>query len=226
MNRIVIFFLVVIALGLAFVIGLLGWLTLQTNLTGGFLLLAGIAYLIGVVIVYWFRRERFWGPRAGGTMLKEESNDLSFWLIAAGMVAAFFLPPIEYLFLTAVLPRMEWMQPAGLTLITLGSALFIWARRTLGKYYSGHVSVVEGQPLVQSGPYRFVRHPAYAGYFLMSLGLALGYSSLFGVAAIVFLLLPATIYRLRQEDTILAGRFGSEFKEYAARVARLIPGIW
>ncbi len=226
MSRAAIFFLVVFALGLAFVIGLLGWLTVKTNLLGWFLLLVGGAYLVGVVIVYWFRRERFWGPRAGGAMMKEERNDRSFWLIVIGMIAVFFLPPLEYIFLPVVLPRVQSMQIIGLSLIILGAALFIWARRTLGKFYSGHVSVVEGQPLVQSGPYHFIRHPAYAGYFLMSLGLSLGYSSLLGLTAIILLLLPATILRLRLEDTILAERFGNEFKEYAARVARLVPGIW
>ena len=226
MSRAAIFFLVVFALGFAFVIGLLGWVTLKTNLLGWFLLLVGVAYLVGVVVVYWFRKERFWGPRAGGTMLKEESDDRSFWLIVIGMIAAFFLPPIEYLVAPALLPRVGWMQASGLTLIVLGSALFIWARRTLGKFYSGHVSVVEGQPLVQSGPYHFIRHPAYAGYFLMALGIAIGYSSLLGLAAVILLLLPVLIYRLRLEDKLLAGHFGNEFKKYAAGTKCLIPGVW
>lgn len=78
MSQLANFFLVVCALGLAFVIAWLGWATVQTNLIGWFLLLVGGAYLIGVVIVYWFRRERFWGPRAGGKMLKEEDRDVSF----------------------------------------------------------------------------------------------------------------------------------------------------
>ena len=226
MSCVAIFFLVVCALGLAFVIGWLGWATVQTNLLGWFLLLVGGAYLVGVVIVYWFRRERFWGPRAGGAMMKEESDDCSFWLIVIGMVAAFFLPPIEYLFLPAILPRINLMEVIGLIIITLGSVLFIWARRTLGKFYSGHVSVVEGQPLVQNGPYRYIRHPAYAGYLLISLGIGVGYSSLLGLAATFLLFLPAVIYRLRVEDKLLTEHFGMLFDEYAVKVARLIPGIW
>jgi len=86
--------------------------------------------------------------------------------------------------------------------------------------------VIEGQLLVQSGPYRFIRHPAYAGYLLMSLGLALGYSSLAGLAAMLFLLLPSIVYRIHVEDKMLAEHFGDEFKTYAARAARLIPGLW
>lgn len=226
MSPLAIFFLVFCALGLAFVIGWLGWATVQTNLMGWFLLLVGGAYLVGVVVVYWFRRERFWGPRAGGAMLKEENKDSSFWWIVVGMIAAFFLPPIEYLFLPAILPRVLWMEIAGLTLVLFGSLLFIWARRTLGNYYSGHVSVVDGQPLVQDGPYRYIRHPAYAGYLWITFGIALGFSSLTGFIVVPLVLLPSVIYRLSVEDRLLAEHFGGQFKEYADRVSRLLPGLW
>lgn len=226
MSQLAIFFLVICALGLAFVIAWLGWATLQTNLTGLFLLLVGVAYLVGVVVLYWFRRERFWGPRAGGRTLKQEGRDASFWWIVIGMIAAFFLPPIEYLNLPAVLPHLNWMEMAGLILIFTGSTLFIWARRTLGKFYSGHVSVVEGQPLVTSGPYRLIRHPAYAGYLLIAFGISLGYSSFLGLVVIPLVLLPSVIYRSSVEDKLLAEHFGEQYSQYAEKVARLIPRIW
>ncbi|MBK8418404.1 isoprenylcysteine carboxylmethyltransferase family protein [Candidatus Villigracilis saccharophilus] len=226
MNRAAIFFLVFITLGLAILLALLGAATIRSNLLGWFLLVLGSTYFFGVIIVYWIRRIQFWRPRAKGEFVKEEQNDWSFWLIVIGMISVFYLPPLEYIFLPAALPCMVWMQATGLTFIILGSVLFIWARRMLGKFYSGHVSVIEGQLLMQSGPYRFIRHPAYAGYLLMSLGLALGYSSLAGLAATLFLLLPSVIYRIRIEDKMLAEYFGNEFKAYAARVARLIPGLW
>lgn len=225
MSQLAIFFLVVCALGLAFVIAWLGWATVQTNLMGWFLLLVGGAYLIGVVVVYWFRKERFWGPRAGGAMLKEEDRDASFWWIVVGMIAAFFLPPIEYLFLPPFLPRQDWIEVIGLILIFLGSALFVWARRTLGKFYSGHVSVVEGQPLAQGGPYRFIRHPAYMGYLLMALGIACGYSSLAGFIVTLFLLLPAAIYRSWVEDKLLSEHFGEQWTKYRQRVPSFIPRL-
>jgi protein-S-isoprenylcysteine O-methyltransferase Ste14 len=142
------------------------------------------------------------------------------------MIAVFYLPPIEFLFFTAGLPRNVWMQIIGLLIIFFGSFLFIWARRMLGKFYSGHLSVVEGQQLVQGGPYRFIRHPAYAGYILIALGLALGYSSLAGWAAILFLLIPSVMYRVHVEDQLLAEYFGAQFNDYARRTKRLFPGIW
>ena len=79
---------------------------------------------------------------------------------------------------------------------------------------------------MQSGPYEFIRHPAYAGYVLIALGITVGYSSLAGLILIPVLLLPAVIYRLSIEDKFLAQRFGDQFNAYAKKTARLIPGIW
>jgi protein-S-isoprenylcysteine O-methyltransferase Ste14 len=96
----------------------------------------------------------------------------------------------------------------------------------LGTHYSGHVSVKKEQELVQSGPYRIIRHPAYAGYLLMALGLALGYSSLLGFLSTLLILLPAVAYRIRVEERLLAEHFGTQFEEYARKTKRLLPGIW
>jgi protein-S-isoprenylcysteine O-methyltransferase Ste14 len=226
MSRVAIFFLVVVVLGLALLLSFLGFATIQSNLLGWFLLITALAYFFGVIIVYWIRGIRYWGPQAKGRIVKEEQDDWSFWAIVVGMVAVFYLPPTEYLYFRTILSRNVWMQIAGLILILLGSMLFIWGRRTLGSYYSGHVSVVEGQPLVQNGPYRFIRHPAYMGYLLIAAGMAVGYSSLTGFIVIPILLLPAVLYRLSVEDKLLSEHFGDPFKEYASKTARLIPGIW
>jgi protein-S-isoprenylcysteine O-methyltransferase Ste14 len=226
MSGVVILFLVFFTLGLSLLLAWLGLVTLRENLMGWFLLVSGLIYFFGVIVVYWIRGIRFWRPRAKGEVLKEEGDDVSFWFIVAGMIAVFYLPPFEYLLIPAILPRIVWMQATGLLIILVGSVLFIWARRVLGHFYSGHLSVIEGQPLVQHGPYRLIRHPAYAGYILIALGLSLGYSSLAGFAAILLLLLPSVVYRMRVEDRLLAERFGEAFTKYANKTKCLIPGIW
>lgn len=226
MSRLGIFFLIVITLGLAILLSWLGWSTIPANVLGWFLLITALTYFVGVIVVYWIRRIRFWGPRAGGEVMQQEKTDSSFWLIVLGMVSAFDLPPIEYLYLKAFLPRGVGMQIMGLFITFMGSVLFVWARRTLGEFYSGHVSVIEGQSLVQHGPYHFIRHPAYAGYLLITLGLCLGYSSLGGLLMMVCVMLPSVIYRIRVEDKVPAAYFGTQFTKYTHKTPRLIPGVW
>jgi protein-S-isoprenylcysteine O-methyltransferase len=142
------------------------------------------------------------------------------------MLATFYIPPFEHLFFAAVLPRTDWTKATGVILVILGVVLFAWARRVLRAFYSGHVSVIEGQRLVQSGPYRVIRHPAYAGYFLIALGIVIGYSSLAGLVAILLLLLPGLVYRISVEEKLLLKQFDEEYRTYTLKTKRLIPFIW
>jgi len=226
MSRPATIFLLIVAPGLAILLALLGLETLRSNLLGWFLFLTGIVYTAGIVIDVYVRKEEFWGSKQSGNNLQEERGDLSFWPIALGIMAAFFLSPMEYLYFATIQFHTLWTEAIGVGLVILGSTLFVWARRTLGAHYSGHVSVKKEQELVQSGPYRIIRHPAYAGYLFMAFGLALGYSSFLGFVSILFILLPAVVYRIRVEDRLLAEHFGTQFEKYTRKTKRLIPGIW
>jgi protein-S-isoprenylcysteine O-methyltransferase Ste14 len=189
-------------------------------------LLVGIGYILGLGIVYWIRKEQFWKSNLKGPVVQEEKGDLSYWLIIPGMLITFFVSPIEYLFFPYFSTLSNWLKVSGLILVVLGVIIFVWARKALGSSYSGHVSVQVELQLVQSGPYHIIRHPAYLGYLLMSLGISLGYLSLVGLFSIPVFLLPGLIYRIRVEDKLLSRHFGNLFQEYATRTARLFPGIW
>jgi len=226
MSRPATIFLLIVAPGLAILLALLGFETLHSNFLGWFLLLIGILYIVGIARDAYVRKDEFWGPKQLGDNLPEERGDRSFWPIALGIVVVFFLSPLEFLYFAAFQPGTVWMEVIGVGLVLWGSILFVWARRTLGAHYTGHVSVKKEQELVQRGPYRLIRHPAYAGYLLMALGLALGYASFWGFVSILFILLPAVIYRIGVEDRLLAKYFGTQLEKYAQKTKRLIPGIW
>jgi len=223
MSRIAIFFLLLVAPALSLVLALLGLETLNQNPLGWVLLIVGIAYPAGVVIVYWFQKKAFW--QGSGETVKEELGDRSFWAILPGMLVSFFIPPLEYMYF-AWLPSIFWLQVLGLIFVVVGVALLIWARLFIKSMYSGHVEVVSGHRLISSGPYHYVRHPSYAGFLLTALGIAVGYGSIIGMIAIPLLLLPGLAYRIRIEENLLEDHFGEEFRAYALRVKKLIPGIW
>ena len=224
MSRIAVLFLLIAAPVLALVLATLGLETLGKNMLGWVLFLAGVAYCAGIVIYYWIRKIEFWEIR--GDALAEEQGDRSFWLILPGMLVTFFAPPLEYLYLNASLPRTWWMQLAGLLFVFLGVALRLRMRSAIRGKYSGHVKVVRGQTLVTTGPYAVIRHPGYAGFLLLSLGICIGYASLIGLAAIPLLLLPGLAYRISVEEALLSEAFGDEFRSYARRTWRLLPFIW
>jgi protein-S-isoprenylcysteine O-methyltransferase Ste14 len=225
MSRLAVFFLKVVAPALGICLALLGLETLGTNLLGWFLFLFGIAYPAGGVIYYFIRHAPFW-KSAAGEAIREEKGDRSFWLILPGFLVVFFAPPVEWMASRAVLPRTDWIQVVGLVLTLIALALLVWARSQLRGLYSGHVEVQFGHRLVVSGPYRYIRHPSYAGFLLLALGFALGYSSLIGLIAVPLLLLPGLAYRMGVEEKLLVEQFGKEYLTYKGRTWKLIPGIW
>jgi len=226
MNRVVLVFLVLAVPLLGIALAWLGWLNLGTNLLSWFLIVTGLVYSLGVLIAFGIRGKEFWHNTTQNKILKEERGDRSFWAIIPGMVISFFVPPIEYRYLPQWISRHFAWQIVGLILVLMGTMLFIWARRLLRKSYTGHLATTEAQDLVQSGPYHFIRHPAYLGFLLMALGICLGFSSLIGLICIPLVLLPGFVYRIQVEEKLLADHFEERYRNYAARTWRLIPYIW
>lgn len=69
----------------------------------------------------------------------------------------------------ASLPSVSYY--VGIGLMTAGIVLRQWSIAVLGRYFSPVVGVQDGQAVVDRGPYRLVRHPAYTGYLLAIIGL-------------------------------------------------------
>jgi protein-S-isoprenylcysteine O-methyltransferase Ste14 len=118
------------------------------------------------------------------------------------------------------------LEAVGFPLVAAMWLVMLWAMR-VNRFFSSvaRLQPDRGQRVIDAGPYRVVRHPAYALALLgcPANGLALG-SWL--AAAIGLLAVPMLLWRCVGEDRMLhAGLPG--YADYAARVRwRLIPGIW
>jgi protein-S-isoprenylcysteine O-methyltransferase Ste14 len=92
-------------------------------------------------------------------------------------------------------------------------------------YLGRSISIMpESRKLVMGGPYSIVRHPLYVGEQLAVLGIALQCRSIL-VLAILTLQFACQLYRMTYEEEILVDTF-PEYKDYSARTARLIPGLY
>ena len=100
------------------------------------------------------------------------------------------------------------------------------AIEALGKFWSLHVEIRDNHEFVQSGPFRFVRHPTYFSMILELLAFGLICSAWWMLAVIPFLFVPALILRLRLEEPALIEKFGDAYRDYQRRVPMLIPFKW
>jgi protein-S-isoprenylcysteine O-methyltransferase Ste14 len=114
----------------------------------------------------------------------------------------------------------------GVSMIVLGVALRWYAVWTLGRYFTRDVAVAEDQQVVQHGPYRLLRHPAYSGTFLTMMGVGLAmtnWASLLAVCLGVFL---GHMYRVRVEERALIQAIGQPYVEYMQHTKRFIPWVF
>jgi protein-S-isoprenylcysteine O-methyltransferase Ste14 len=121
------------------------------------------------------------------------------------------------------LPRMA--GPAGLMVQAGGLALRAWSMRTLGASYTRTLRTGEEQPVVDTGPYRLVRHPGYAGSLLTWTGFALASRSAPVLLLVAALLGRAYRRRIAAEEELLQ-RDLPGYTAYAQRTRKLIPFIW
>ena len=123
-----------------------------------------------------------------------------------------------------------WARPAmfaaGVSSMVLGVALRWYAIWTLGRYFTRDVAVSADQPVVQRGPYRLIRHPAYSGTFLTMLGLGLAMTNWASLAALLACVFAGYSYRVRVEEAALARAIGQPYREYMRRTKRFIPGVF
>lgn len=111
---------------------------------------------------------------------------------------------------------------AGIFLIAIGLGIAVRARRHLGKYWSGRITLKVDHRLIQSGPYGRVRHPIYSGLLLALLGTAITigtFQSCLGLAVIFV----AVLRKMALEEQWMAAQFGDEYEVYRRRVNALIP---
>lgn len=104
-----------------------------------------------------------------------------------------------------------------------GVTLRAWAIHELGAQYSHRVVQISESGLVCSGPYRVLRHPAYAGMLLANIGFVGFFASPASIAALT-LLAAAMLWRIRVEEDVLAR--SEEYREFASTRSRFLPGVW
>jgi protein-S-isoprenylcysteine O-methyltransferase Ste14 len=125
------------------------------------------------------------------------------------------------------LPGPGWWPVAlGAAIFAPGLALRAWAVHELGRFFKLTVVVQPDHRVVDTGPYRLIRHPSYTGLLMVELGLGIMLGTWLSIAACLLPPLIAFVIRLLTEERVLARELGAPYRSYMERTDRLIPGVW
>lgn len=152
------------------------------------------------------------------------SWDFTFFILV--LAAILILQPV-------LLPVLSFRTPEGWGLLIqiLGAivildslALHLWSRRHLVHFYAERVEVQPAHKVIDTGPYRLVRHPVITSFFGIAVGLFLINPAVTTLAALGYTVWDFT-RAARQEEDLLA-RTLPGYADYARRTPRFLPRLW
>jgi len=182
-----------------------------------------VSFLIWIVIeaiVEIRQRKRF---RAGA-----QRQDKGSLVVVAGTVGlgtalcALLALTVPATAITSARAFLFWL---GILLVYAGIAFRLYAINVLGASFTSTVAITPDQRLIEAGPYRLIRHPAYTGVLITLLGFGLCYTNWLSLLVMVGCALLGLSYRIRVEEHVLKAHLGRRYQEYMRRTKRLIPFV-
>src|SRR5438477_11918818 len=131
-----------------------------------------------------------------------------------------------WLFPGATVPHPRGFYVFGFLLFLGGLILRWYSIGYLGRYFTVDVSISAEHRLIDSGPYRFIRHPTYTGALLAFLGLGFCLGNWLSILFLSLPILGAFLWRVRIDVRALLGALGEQYRPYMRRTKRLIPFIY
>ena len=96
----------------------------------------------------------------------------------------------------------------------------------LGAFFTGAVTIQAGHRVIDTGAYRFVRHPSYSAALLIVLGIALSFGNWLGVVVSFAIAAVVYSYRARIEEQTLLSSLGAPYAQFLVTRKRFVPWIW
>jgi protein-S-isoprenylcysteine O-methyltransferase len=180
--------------------------------------LIGIAFGFSELALSLFKRSRGTARQADGLTLR------LLWItilvsVAVAVLSATLLPQ-------AGSRLLESFYPLGLSLFVAGLLLRWWAIVHLGRFFTVDVAIADDHRVVDTGPYRFVRHPAYTGVIVAFLGYGICIGNWLAVIALAGPITLAFLQRIKVEEAALQAALGDAYRGYAQRTRALVPFVY
>jgi protein-S-isoprenylcysteine O-methyltransferase len=163
--------------------------------------------------------------RSRGTARQADDRTLRMlWVtilvsVAVAVMAATLLPQ-------AGSRVLELLYPLGLALFVTGLVLRWWAIVHLGRFFTVDVAIADDHRVVDTGPYRLVRHPSYTGVIVAFVGYGICLGNRVSLVALVVPITFAFLQRIKVEEAALQAALGDTYRNYAQRTRALVPFVY
>jgi protein-S-isoprenylcysteine O-methyltransferase len=163
--------------------------------------------------------------RSGKNAVSKDRNSLTIIWVVYG-IAIFFGVFAAYHLYQCRLPWPDLCLDIGYIAFVLGTLLRWYSIIYLGRFFTTNVAIASDHRVIDTGPYRYIRHPSYAGAMLALLGFSLSFQN-WASALIIFIpCFTVNQWRIRIEEKALSEALGEPYRIYMQRTKRLIPFVF
>ncbi len=180
-------------------------------------ILAGATYFLSESALSWRRR-------AARHLSGDKGSLPVIWL--TGFVSISLAYAATGAFHLADLPVLISTPAIGLTVFGAGLLLRWYAIVHLGRFFTVNVAIAEDHRLIDTGPYRWARHPSYTGWLVAITGLGLCLGNWLSLAILLAATFSVISWRISIEEAVLRTAFGEAYVAYARKTRRLVPWIY
>jgi protein-S-isoprenylcysteine O-methyltransferase Ste14 len=139
--------------------------------------------------------------------------------------AALLLEIVQFRWFGRFLPATHGVIAAGCAMTIFGLCVAIWARRHLGRNWSGEITIKVEHELVRSGPYKGLRHPIHTGILIMYVGTAIVTGTWLALVGVALAAL-AYVRKIRLEEANMRVAFGPAYDAYRRESWALAPWVF
>jgi protein-S-isoprenylcysteine O-methyltransferase Ste14 len=183
---------------------------------------------ISLLLILWFFSEVVLSFRRRAAKVRRRKGRLSsvvwIWVVIAVSVIA--ANAALFLVQTRFPGKSSFYIAIAAILILTGIGIRWWAIIALGRFFSVDIALQEQHRIVQEGPYRWIRHPAYTGLLISFLGMGIAFGNWVSLILIVLPITTLFLYRIKIEEAALCEEIGTAYLEYRKRTKRLVPGVF
>ncbi len=137
-----------------------------------------------------------------------------------GVQTAFLVPQL------AIGANRTLLFGIGIAMMLAGIAFRWYSISVLGKFFTRTVTIQPEQPVIERGPYRYIRHPSYTGAMLTFIGFGLTLTNWLSLGLVLSGLVIGYGYRVLVEERVLREGLGQPYEAYMLRTKRFIPFLF
>ena len=183
------------------------------------IIIIAVSYLYGIFEVFMNLRQR------NKSKVTNSSDKKSIWwlysLITVGYALSFSIGA------TKIGRIYHWNTffVIGMALIVTGLMIRIYSILTLKQYFTYSVGKVENHKIIETGMYKFIRHPGYLGQLIIFTGISISLSNWLSILAMMMPIIFGYAYRITVEERFMVEQFGNDYLDYQKRTKKIIPFV-